>query len=96
MASLGETGIKELAASINRDAKRLAVFKTTKDYFLPNGSGLSHKEIVTNHAYAKTLKSIANSGIDVFYRGEIASDIIETIKNANGNQGLLEKRDLEN
>ena len=96
---LSENGFSvsaKLAASINRDAKRLAVFKTTKDYFLPNGSALSHKEIVTNHAYANTLKSIANSGIDVFYRGEIASDIIETIKNANGNQGLLEKRDLEN
>ena len=96
---LSENGFSvsaKLAASINRDAERLSTFKTTKDYFLPNGSGLSHKEIVTNHAYARTLKLLANSGVDTFYKGEIASDIIETIKNANGNRGLLEKIDLEN
>ena len=95
---LSENGFSvsaKLAASIDRDAERLSVFKTTKDYFLPDGSGLSHKEIVTNHAYARTLKSIASSGIETFYRGEIASDIIKTIKKANGNQGLLEKIDLE-
>ena len=48
-------------------------------YFFPNGKALESGEKLGNKAYAKTLRSIAQEGISVFYRGRIAVDIIETV-----------------
>ena len=49
-----------------------------------------------NQAYGNTLKKIASSGIDEFYSGSIAAEIIDTVKNAKNNQGYLDKKDLKN
>ena len=52
---------------------------------------LKKGDIIRNQAYGNTLKKIASSGIDEFYSGSIADEIINTVKNAKTNQGYLDK-----
>ena len=97
--NLGENGFpvsKKLASSIERDSERLKKSSQTSKYFLPDGNNLKYKQIVTNRAYAETLKKISTDGIEDFYKGEIADDIVNTVQNYSENPGYLEKSDLEN
>ena len=96
---LGEEGFpvsKKLQTSIERDSDKLQKIMKTKNYFLPNGVGLKQKQIVRNSNYAETLKKIANDGIDDFYNGSIANDIVDTIQSYKENPGFLNKSDLSN
>ncbi len=97
--NLGENGFpvsKKLASSIERDSDRLKKSSHTSKYFLPDGNNLKYKQLVTNRAYAETLKKISTDGIEYFYKGEIADDIINTVQNYSQNPGFLENSDLEN
>ena len=85
---------KKLSSSIERDKDRLAKIEKTKEYFLPNGNSLRHNQILINPAYANTMQNIANNGIDDFYKGSIAQDIVSTVKNYSKNPGFLEIEDL--
>ena len=86
-----------LNALITRSARHLYRFETTRNYFLSEeGVPLFAGTILKNPAYAQTLEAIASGGIDVFYKGEIAQDIITTINNAPGNPGFLSMQDLAN
>lgn len=96
---LSENGFsvsKKLSESIKRDEQRLYSFKQTKDYFFPNELALAHQDIKKNEPYASTLKLISNSGIEEFYEGKIAEDILNTLKKSNSEKQLLEKQDLKN
>ena len=92
----GFTVSKKLETSIERDSDRLQKIVKTKNYFLPDGVGLKQKQIVINSAYARTLRKIANDGIEDFYNGSIANDIIDTVQNYKENPGFLNKSDLSN
>ena len=81
---------------IKRDGRRLKKFSRTSHYFFPNGKALESGEKLENKAYAKTLRSIAQEGISVFYRGRIAVDIIETVGSATGNKNTIVRGDLAN
>ena len=97
--NLGENGFpvsKKLASSIERDSDRLKKSSQTSKYFLPDGNNLKYKQLVTNRAYAETLKKISTDGIENFYKGEIADDIVNTVQNYSENPGFLENSDLEN
>ena len=87
---------RKLSESIKRDKKRLHSFSQTKDYFFPNGSALAHQEIKKNEPYASTLRLIADFGVDEFYEGKIAQDILNTLKKSNIEKGLLKENDLKN
>ena len=96
---LSENGFsvsKKLSESIKKDEQRLHSFKQTKDYFFPNGLALAHQDIKKNESYASTLKLISNSGIEEFYEGKIAEDILNTLKKSNSEKQLLEEKDLKN
>ena len=96
---LGEEGFpvsKKLQTSIERDSDKLQKIVKTKNYFLPDGVGLKQKQIVRNSNYAETLKKIANDGIEDFYNGSIANDIIDTVQSYKENPGFLNKSDLSN
>ncbi|MYM61277.1 gamma-glutamyltransferase [Vibrio sp. OCN044] len=85
-----------LATLISKDAKRLSRFPTTKAYFFnPDGSAKKQGTILKNPAYANTLSSIANHGADAFYKGKIARDIVNTVKSAQGNPGVLAQQDFD-
>ena len=96
LAKNGFSVSKKLEASIKRDADRLKKAEMTKNYFFPNGKGLLHQQIVVNNAYAQTLQIIADEGLDDFYDGDIANDIISTVQDYKSNPGFLSKTDLKN
>ena len=49
---------------------------------------------IVNRQYAETLRAIANKGVDAFYRGEIARDIVRAVR-SNAKPGDLSEADLE-
>ncbi|WP_171136793.1 gamma-glutamyltransferase [Ruegeria sp. HKCCC1038] len=83
-----------LASLVEADAERLARFPATADYFLPGGEPLAQGQRLTNQAYADTLKALASQGAAGFYGGDVASGIVNTVRNAPGNPGVLSGIDL--
>ncbi|GAB4359116.1 MAG: gamma-glutamyltransferase [Oricola sp.] len=84
-----------LAGLIAADAERLSRFSTTANYFLPGGAPLEAGIRLQNPAYADTLRTYSEGGADVFYSGSISRDIVETVRNAEGNPGVLSMKDFE-
>lgn len=78
-----------MAASIARDAERLSTYPRTAEYFLPGGEPLAEGALLKNFPYAATLKAMAEGGAEVFYTGDIAQGIVDTVQNAEGNPGRL-------
>lgn len=94
---LAEQGFRvspRLAGLVERDAERLERFAATAEYFLPGGVPLKTGDILTNSAYAQTLRTLAAQGADGFYTGPIAADIVATVRGAGGNPGVLSQTDL--
>ncbi len=83
-----------LAGLVAFDAERLSRFPATAAYFLPDGKPLEQGQRLTNPAYANTLRTLADQGAAGFYGGEIAANIIRTVRNAPGNPGVLSGADL--
>ncbi|MEM7291106.1 MAG: gamma-glutamyltransferase, partial [Pseudomonadota bacterium] len=86
-----------LNALITRAAESLYVHETTRNYFLSEEAvPLFVGTLVRNPEYAKTLEAIAENGADAFYTGALASQIVDTVRNANANPGGLSLEDLAN
>ncbi len=83
-----------MADSIANDAERLSTFPATAAYFLPDGAPLAEGTLLQNAAYADTLRAMQAQGADAIYQGPIAEGIVETVRSAEGNPGLLSLRDL--
>ena len=80
-----------LSFQIHEAALDLSRFPTSKNLFLPGAIAPSPGDILTNPNLAKSLEKIAREGRDVFYRGEIAREIV---KFSQENGGLLSERDF--
>ncbi|MGV6804167.1 MAG: gamma-glutamyltransferase [Ruegeria sp.] len=94
---LGDEGFPvspRLAGLIEADAERLARFPATASYFFPGGIPLEQGQILTNPDYANTLRVLSSEGAAGFYGGDIAAGIIDTVRNASGNPGVLSGVDL--
>ncbi|HSS23609.1 MAG TPA: gamma-glutamyltransferase family protein [Mycobacterium sp.] len=66
-----------MAAAISDSAAQLRVDPQARGYFFnPDGSLRSAGTRLTNPAYSKTLSAIASSGVNAFYTGDIAHDIV--------------------
>ncbi len=83
-----------LASLVANDAERLSRFPATAAYFLPEGEPLQQGQRLMNPAYADTLRALAEDGAAGFYGGQIASDIVRTVRTAPGNPGVLSGTDL--
>jgi gamma-glutamyltranspeptidase / glutathione hydrolase len=95
MAEAGFVVSPRLQRSIEGAAESLFRFEPTRLYFLTEeGVPLFAGTIVRNQAYADTLRAIAEHGSQAFYSGPIASEMVETVRNAPGNPGLLSLQDL--
>ncbi len=94
LAREGFTVSPRLAALVAEDEARLTRFAATADYFFPGGEAVAEGDTLTNAAYADTLEAIATEGARAFYTGEIAQGIVETVRNAEGNPGVLSLTDL--
>ncbi len=94
LAREGFTVSPRLAELVAGDRDRLTRFEATADYFFPDGEPIAAGDTLTNAAYADTLEAIATEGADVFYSGEIARGIVDTVRGAEGNPGVLSLTDL--
>ena len=84
-----------LAALVARDAERLGRFSDTAEYFFPNEQPLVEGDLLTNPAYAEVMHRIANDGAKVIYSGDIARAIVNTVRGAEKNPGVLSLTDLQ-
>ncbi len=98
VAELAEQGFiisPRLASLIAGDVEKLKRFPATAAYLLnPDGSPKKAGTLLKNPGYAATLRRIVDQGADGFYRGKTAQDIVNTVKNAKGNPGVLGLNDL--
>ena len=84
-----------LAALVARDAERLGRFSDTAEYFFPNEQPLVEGDLLTNPAYAEVMRRITNDGAKVIYSGDIARAIVNTVRGAEKNPGVLSLTDLQ-
>ncbi len=84
--------------SVNiKDISYLEKFKESREiYFKEDGSNYEVGDIIKNPKLAKTFSIIANEGIETFYEGKIAENIVHAVENAEVNPGLLSLSDLKN
>jgi len=79
------------AAGIASDSTRLASFSASASQFLPAGHPPARGTLFRQPDLARTLRLIADSGPEVFYRGQIADLIVAEMERG---QGLISKADL--
>ena len=73
-------GVSKLTASAN--------------YFFPNGQPISAGQTLVNKPLANTYRSIAKEGIEVFYQGWLAKDIVNAVNNSKVAPGVLSLEDM--
>lgn len=96
-AEIGFNVSARLAGLIAEDAERLSRDDTAKEYFFDaSGAPLAEGALLKNPEYANTLKALAQNGIDGFYFGPIANDIVNKVQGASWNPGVLSLKDLAN
>ena len=84
------------AQQLNEARADLERFPSTAAiYVKPDGTPWQAGDIFVNRDLAQTFRLIAEKGPDVFYRGEIADDIVRAVKESPINPGVMEKSDLE-
>jgi len=64
------------------------------NYFFPNGQPIQAGQVLKNPELAKVYKSIAKDGIDVFYKGWIAKDIVHAVQQAAIAPGKMTLSDM--
>ena len=69
--------------------------ENAKRYYRPDGSLKAVGETVKNPEIAETLKQIADKGIDAFYTGKIAQDIVDTVTKSPVFPGKISLDDLK-
>ncbi|MFU2508880.1 gamma-glutamyltransferase [Pseudoalteromonas sp. ASV78] len=82
-----------LAKQINPGVTKLPVIR---DYFFPDGKPLAVGTIKKNQPLADLYKRIADVGIDAFYKGENAQQMVSAVKNSVVAPGTLALTDLAN
>jgi gamma-glutamyltranspeptidase/glutathione hydrolase len=80
-----------LSFKIQEAMGELSRYSTSKSLFLPGGKAPRPADVLTNPGLASSLEKIAGEGRDVFYRGEIAREIVRFSRE---NGGLLAERDF--
>ncbi|MEX1035792.1 MAG: gamma-glutamyltransferase, partial [Sneathiella sp.] len=79
---------------IDRDEHLKTKAATAAYFYEADGTAKAAGTRLKNPALAKTLKRIANDGPDAFYHGDIASEIVETVRSDNTNPGVITLADM--
>ncbi|WP_252178109.1 gamma-glutamyltransferase [Endozoicomonas sp. 4G] len=86
-----------LASLIAKDQEKLSRYPGTRQYFFDKkGQPLQAGTLLKNPEFARTLRLIASGGSKAFYKGELADKIVKTVRKAEGNPGVLSRKDLRN
>ncbi len=91
LASRGFDVNWHLQESLKRSEERLSLYPESRRLYLRDGDFYSVGETFKQPALARTLRQISRSGVDAFYRGEIADQIVAEML-AGG--GLVSHQDL--
>lgn len=83
-----------MSLSIKANLSRLKLQKESRKIFLVNGREYRPGEVIFQRELADTFRLIASQGPSIFYQGEIASDIIQSVKNSSVNPTVITKKDL--
>ncbi len=75
-------------------SKRLQTFPEAHNYFYPNGRTARAGDKLINQEFANTLADVAQYGIETFYQGAVARNIVSSVQNATGREGELSLSDL--
>lgn len=84
---------KLLAKELNPGVTKLPVIR---DYFFPDGKPLAIGTVKKNPELAALYKEIAKRGIDAFYKGENAQQLVHAVQNSIVAPGTLRVEDLAN
>lgn len=83
------------ARAIEMERERLRLFRDSKKTFMDKkGQPLKAGDTLVQKDLARTFRTIADEGIDVFYEGEIARDIVKAVRKAPFHPGKMTKEDL--
>ena len=94
LAEQGFPVSQRLHDMIARD-KSLKTFPAATAYFHgPGGEPLAVGDILINQSLTRTLRLIAEGGADAFYKGEVARDIVYTVRQSSPNPGRMKEKDL--
>jgi gamma-glutamyltranspeptidase/glutathione hydrolase len=74
--------------------KRLQQFTKASDYFFPHGRALQPGDLLKNPQFVETLRTIQRDRGESFYRGQIAGEIVASVKESVLNAGLMDRADL--
>ena len=94
---LAESGFAvspRLAVLVAGDADRLGLFPDTAAYFFRDGKPLVEGSWLTNAEYADVMRRMGNEGARVIYSGDIAKAIVDTVRGAESNPGVISLEDL--
>jgi gamma-glutamyltranspeptidase/glutathione hydrolase len=94
---LAESGFSvspRLAALVAADADRLRQFSDTAAYFFRDSKPLVEGIKLINVEYADVMRRMANEGAQVIYSGDIAQAIVDTVRGAKSNPGVITLTDL--
>jgi gamma-glutamyltranspeptidase/glutathione hydrolase len=80
--------------SLLNESKHIKNFNETYSYFYETNNIDKVKNKIYNPVFAETLRNIAENGIDDFYEGELAADIVRVVNNTEINPGYLTIEDL--
>ncbi len=75
---------RRLASSIQGSAADLLADPALKTIFAPYGTLLKEGDLIKRSIFADTLEEIGKKGVDVFYNGRIAVQLIKTITERGG------------
>ena len=82
----------ELAEALTDRREVMKNFSSSTKIFFKNGAPLKVGDLLIQNDLAKTLRTIAEKGVDGFYRGKVAANIVATMKDGGG---MITKKDLE-
>ncbi len=82
-----------LHALLERDQQLRQMPQARALFYTEAGAAKPVGSLLVNPAFAAILRRVANEGADVFYRGQIAADIVATVRNAP-NPGAMVLEDL--
>ncbi|MGB3299815.1 MAG: gamma-glutamyltransferase [Phormidesmis sp.] len=82
--ALAEAGFSvdaTFASQVKDNQARFSAFESTRLLYLPKGQPPAVGSRISNPDLAKTYRLLADQGVNVFYRGEIARAIAQTVQN---------------
>jgi len=95
LAEQGFAVSPRLAGAVAGNVDGLKAFPATAAYFLePDGAPKAAGTTLRNPAFAATLRRVAEEGADALHRGELARELVRTIREAPVNPGLMTEADL--